>query len=195
MRKLLGNVKGFSLTEMMVVSAIIGILSMIAVPNVMLFRTRAIQKEGMALLSTLYGNMRITRAQIEIYPRDFVAAGYRPEGELSYNIRIGSFAQAVPALYPDIWVCDARCFGTDQLNCQIRVVNDGCGVGDPARGDYTAWTNSPNAAIPTIALCDPETNDTDFLACAGGNIGGNQMSVISINQAKSLIIVQDGTTL
>lgn len=204
MRKM-NNKKGFSLLEMMITVGIIGILSAIAVPNVLLYATRAKQKEGLSLLSTLYGTMRVTRAQINEYPTDFVAAGYRPEGEILYRVMIGT--APVPRIYPSNWYCDVNCFSTGQ-DCRLKRYEEPpgqmCGAVAAANdiGVYNGWTEDfqANAAAGTGIGnndCLPNVNNglMLFQACAFGNIGGNQISVISVDQEKNLRIVRDGSSL
>lgn len=199
MKNIVNNDKGFNLVEMMITAAIIGIVSMIAVPNVMLYRTRATQKEGMALLSSLYGNMKLTRAQIDRFPRDFVAAGFRPEGEISYRVEIATAAFAVPgAYYPDNWICDRTCFSTSVATCIVRSPMDGCLAGANSNGVVhhgigSGWTEAPGVQTAPVGLCLPSTTENTFRACAGGNVGGNQVSVLTIDEGKNLQIVQDGT--
>ena len=51
---MINNKKGFTLIELMIVVAIIGILAAIAIPNFMKFQCRAKQSEAKVLLSGLY---------------------------------------------------------------------------------------------------------------------------------------------
>jgi prepilin-type N-terminal cleavage/methylation domain-containing protein len=204
MRKM-NNKKGFSLLEMMITVGIIGILSAIAVPNILVYTARAKQKEGLSLLSTLYGAMRVSRAQLNDYPTDFVAAGYRPEGEIQYRVMIG--VANVARSYPSNWYCDVNCW-TTAADCDLKRYEElpgaRCGaVTAPNNlGDYNAWTEAPQANAAAVAGlaandCLPNVNNglMQFRGCAFGDIGGNQRSVISVDQEKNLRIVRDGSSL
>ncbi len=84
MRKL--TAKGFSLVELMVVVAIIGILATIAVPQVSKFMAKAKQSEAKSNLSSLYSAEKAFFAEYNGYASRFTIVGFSPEGVLKYNI-------------------------------------------------------------------------------------------------------------
>lgn len=80
------NNKGFSLVELMVVVAIIGILSAIAIPQINKYMARARQTEAKTNLSSVYTANKAFYAEYNIYDNHFDVIGYRPEGKLRYNL-------------------------------------------------------------------------------------------------------------
>ncbi|MEC9281236.1 MAG: type II secretion system protein [Bdellovibrionota bacterium] len=185
---------GFSLVELIVSVSILGILSAISVPNIVAYSRRAKQKEGIAMLSALYGNMRTSRAQLEFFPGDFVAAGYRPEGLINYHIYLQDAGGFQP-LYPSNWYCNQACYSTDNVSCDIYRTGS-CDGSGTSLGEHVSWTAGPTAVTYTGALgaiCDPAVTNTFFRGCAYADLGGNQLSVIEIDNGKNLLILQDGT--
>ena len=75
--------KGFTLIELMIVVAIIGILSAIAVPNFLRFQARARQSEAKELLSTVYSANEAHFAENNTYGNT-VDIGYVVAGTPKY---------------------------------------------------------------------------------------------------------------
>jgi type IV pilus assembly protein PilA len=88
----LRNNKGFSLIELMVVVAIIGILATIAVPNFQKFQARSKQTNAKAELSSLYSAQKSFFAEYSTYSTYLPTIGYVPEGlnqAASFSVRAG----------------------------------------------------------------------------------------------------------
>ncbi len=71
---------GFSLVELMVVVAIIGILATIAVPNFQRFQARAKQASAKTELTGIYTAQKAFYVEYNSYTPDLQLAGFAPEG-------------------------------------------------------------------------------------------------------------------
>lgn len=78
--------KGFSLVELMVVVAIIGVLATIAIPRVNRFIAKARTSEAQINLSSIYTFNKNFFLEFQGYTNSFPAMGFRPEGNLRYNV-------------------------------------------------------------------------------------------------------------
>ncbi|RYZ83235.1 MAG: prepilin-type N-terminal cleavage/methylation domain-containing protein, partial [Proteobacteria bacterium] len=77
---------GFSLIELMIVVAIIGILASIAVPNFKKFQVKARQSEAKSQLTSLYTAEKAFEGEWTMFTGDFRNIGYSPEGKMRYNV-------------------------------------------------------------------------------------------------------------
>ena len=78
--------KGFSLIELMIVVAIIGILVAVAVPNFQRFLAKSKQTEAKSNLSAYYAAQKSFYGEWSRYFSDFRDIGFFPEGYLRYSI-------------------------------------------------------------------------------------------------------------
>lgn len=78
--------KGFSLVELMVVVAIIGILATIAVPQIQKFIAKSRQAEARSALGTYYTAQKTFFSEYSVYYPGFGQIGYTPAGTLNYNV-------------------------------------------------------------------------------------------------------------
>lgn len=80
------NQAGFSLVELMVVVAIIGILASLAIPSVGKYMAKARQSEAKTQLASVYTAEKAFHAEYTAYDNRFGAIGYAPEGKLRYIV-------------------------------------------------------------------------------------------------------------
>lgn len=79
------NQKGFSLIELMIVVAIIGILAAIAIPNYQNFQKKARQSEAKNQLGGIYTAEKAYFADALGYSDNLIRVNYIPEGDILYN--------------------------------------------------------------------------------------------------------------
>lgn len=88
----LSNEKGFTLIELMIVVAIIGILAAIAIPNFMAYQCKANQREGQAQMSNLRTALEAYYAENNTYTNSFDDMDFTYKGADLYNVTIDSFS-------------------------------------------------------------------------------------------------------
>lgn len=82
------NEKGFTLVELLIVIGIIGILSVIAIPNFMRFQAKAKQTEAKTNLSALYTAEKAYYAEYGGFYTGLVTIGFQSEGA-NRNYHVG----------------------------------------------------------------------------------------------------------
>ena len=142
--------KGFTLIELMIVVAIIGILAAIAIPNFLKFQAKSKQSEAKASLGAIYTGQISFFGETNTFG-NFDQINWSPSGTPRYHYTLGSYAWAN---------------------------NDNTNRGNTSGAGPTAvvWTANLNGAldnsfvlIPT-GTYTPVTNTADFIAGAVGII-------------------------
>lgn len=129
------NNKGFSIIELMVVIAIIGVLATIAVPNFQKFQAKAKQTNAKVELTGIYTAEQAFFTEFGTYHTDLASIGYIPDGI------DGTAATAVPAgllRYYNVGFANATSPGTfAALTLPVS----------PAAGGHDGWYRA------TASLC------------------------------------------
>lgn len=184
MRNTLRNSSGFSLVELMVVVAIIGILAAIAVPNFQKFSARAKQSEAKASLSAIYSAERAFAAEWTDFSSYFGAIGYAPAGKVRYN---HGFAAGLPAAapggYPSATWPPAGA-GNNQFNSTGYCTAAGATVCQT----ITAPVAPTNPPAGTSVTAGPPA----FTAGAVASIGGTAQDAWTMTQGKVFTQTVDG---
>lgn len=179
------NNKGFSLVELMVVVAIIGILAAIAVPNFQRFTAKSKQSEAKSNLAAIYSAERAFAAEWQSFFADFRNIGYQPTGDLHYNHGFAAAGVACPAGYnglgAGIAAAGAAAVVFNSLNPLLCQQGGGMGGALPCRMILTP--------IAPGALTGTSTTPTTFVAGARGDIDGDaSIDQWTINEGKQLIM-------
>ena len=149
----LKNNKGFSLIELMIVVAIIGILASVAIPNFQSFIRRSKQAEAKSNLSTIYSAQRAFHGEWQFFHGHFEDLGFRPEGDLRYELTTAPGAES-PVYTQRKGNAVAGATTTATVFC----------------GANTTCQMDAGAAAPVA--CAAASTATTFFACASSDLGG-----------------------
>ena len=175
---------GFSLVELMVVVAIIGILATIAIPKVNKFIAKARQAEAQVNLSSMYTFDKNFYVEFQGYTNDFAAMGFSPEGKIRYNSGFGGSAVG-PTNYTTL-KGTAYAGKTDTLS----LCPSNAGVAAACVTLKGSDNNDP-PAISGSALASPY--DAFTAVSIAQLVQGSGADTWTINQDKNLRNTVDGT--
>lgn len=190
--KMAKNNRGFSLVELMVVVAIIGVLAAIAIPNVTKYIAKARQTEAKTQLSSLFTSEKAFYAEYSAYHSMFGAIGYSPEGQLRYVAGFTTASGGNDAGVANGYSTPPTAFpgtSTDTLTycTQLATMLNGCMILNGAN----------NAAPSAMSAGYMNLTNSQFLAGATAIVyqasgGGAVLDTWSINQDKLLTNVLNG---
>ncbi len=86
------NAKGFTLIELMIVVAIIGVLAAIAIPNFLSYQSKSRQSEAKINLGSIFTSQTafLTENSTGLYAGTFNQLGWTPAGTPRYVYRVGA---------------------------------------------------------------------------------------------------------
>src|SRR4051812_38616194 len=80
---------GFTLIELMIIVAIIGILASIAIPNFIKFQAKSKQSEAKTNLKAVFTAEKAYYGEKDAYNTSFGSIGFQPESGNRYNYSVG----------------------------------------------------------------------------------------------------------
>src|SRR4051812_25203939 len=88
MLKRIQKSRGFTLIELMIVVAIIGILAAIAIPNFIKFQAKSKQSEAKTNLKAVFTSEKAYFGERDKFTTDFSASGFQPERGNRYTYQV-----------------------------------------------------------------------------------------------------------
>ena len=165
--------KGFTLIELMIVVAIIGILSAIAIPNFMKFQARSKQSEAKSNLKALFTAQRSYFQEKDKYLAEISVLGFKPERGNRYQ-----------------YINAASCTYEERMTVDVSSPTDAsCITVDTFKYDTATSNPTPTATAPTwstVGGSSPafpgvsgDCPDCNFSAQAAGNVDNEATGIDS----------------
>lgn len=170
MKYVRNNQAGFSLVELMVVVAIIGILASLAIPSIGKYMAKARQSEAKTQLSSLYTAEKAFYAEYTAYDARFGAVGYSPEGRLRYNVGFATNAGAAIAGVGNGYNFPAAASAAQSTGAPGNYCGAAAGVVQNNCSPLLGARNALPAAIAGTSIVNNVAAPATFVAEARANI-------------------------
>lgn len=186
--------EGFTLVELMVVVAIIGVLSAVAIPNFKKYQAKSKASEAKLQLSSLYTAESAFYADYNIYHICLDVMGFNPTAEAPSRYFAVGFGTITAAINANNYA-SAQTSGLDATTCAANLAS---AAGTSGRTWFPAGKASAGTIATTINYLDntaigtqENAGSSTFTAAASGNISSDAAFVtestsalITINNAK-----------
>jgi type IV pilus assembly protein PilA len=189
--------QGFTLVELMVVVAIIGLLSAVAIPNFRKYQAKSKMAEAKLQLSAAYTAETAFFADFNIYHNCLTYMGYNPSAESGQRFYAIGFGSATGI--------NANAYSA-ATNAGLQSAAGECPNGNGAAnsayffaGKGTGGTIANSTDYLALSALGTQSSDTDmtFTISAGGVIEGDkdtaaEASLITIDNTKKLLVRRNG---
>ena len=181
------NNKGFSLVELMVVVAIIGILASVAVPSINKYMAKARQSEAKTNLGSLYTAEKAFAAEYTKFHTKFLAIGFAPEGRMRYNV--GFTAAGNEAALVDGYTEPANVTASNAINSSLYCAAPGAAIVAPVT---CGMLNGADSAAPPAPTTAGALTATAFVATSSAVLVAGTKDEWTIDNTKILTTVING---
>ena len=188
-RKIKNSNKGFTLVELMVVVAIIGILSAIAIPNFKTYQAKAKTSEAKIQLASIYQSEISLQSDFDSFATCLTDAGYvAPKADNYYAVGFPAAGNGITTVVANGGTCTNTGFGFPANKkvgtAAAMVATDLASVAAPVLKAGETFAGG-------ITTCSVKADGSSFFAGAIGNIDSGKIGVAlndhwAIDENKSL---------